>query len=494
MNMPKLQTSHFAPVPQGSFSHFDTKLESLLVDTFDVSPAQISSCLISENVSKVFSAIIEYSAICPHPTQPTIAGNFFIEHGDPFLKNPEEGFGPSQRSAYRRFSEETVISAGSGTTRPEAPKTKLKMDLGHTVISWPPNKDLVPEFLEKIGCHDPYALSQKIEGKGLLHVMHYEIGEPQKDGFHNTMSSLQIVRVSTAQGDSFLKDFLDGVVQWRVDRANPNHLGTRYNLYRFKTDNCGRGSWSEQGSRRSRSHESVILSGGKMKEILGDIEHFFHPDSKSWYITHGLPHRRSYLFEGPPGTGKTSTIRVIAGKFGLSCCFLSMTDDKFSNQLLADALSSLPSNSLLVLEDVDSLFKADRTSANSSSLTFSGLLNCLDGVLSSEGLVTIMTTNHAERLDAALLRGGRVDKRFYFGAPNKEQIGCLFRHFYSDAADHEADEFLETVGKQLEGDCYPPIATLQQLFISCRGQPAQECIIRVGPFLSGYYEAVKSEK
>ena len=42
-------------------------------------------------------------------------------------------------------------------------------------------------------------------------------------------------------------------------------------------------------------------------------------------------------------------------------------------------------------------------------VTFSGLLNALDGVASSEERIIFMTTNHLEHLDNALIRPGRVD-------------------------------------------------------------------------------------
>ena len=45
-------------------------------------------------------------------------------------------------------------------------------------------------------------------------------------------------------------------------------------------------------------------------------------------------------------------------------------------------------------------------------LTFSGLLNAIDGVTSTEGRIVFMTTNYPERLDAALIRPGRVDFRY----------------------------------------------------------------------------------
>lgn len=45
-------------------------------------------------------------------------------------------------------------------------------------------------------------------------------------------------------------------------------------------------------------------------------------------------------------------------------------------------------------------------------MTFSGLINALDGVRSQEGTILFMTTNHKEKLDPALLRPGRADRHF----------------------------------------------------------------------------------
>jgi chaperone BCS1 len=65
-----------------------------------------------------------------------------------------------------------------------------------------------------------------------------------------------------------------------------------------------------------------------------------------------------------------------------------------------------------------------------SQVTFSGLLNTLDGVVSTEQRVVFMTTNHKERLDPALLRPGRVDLALYVGDATPEQAGRLFLRFY----------------------------------------------------------------
>lgn len=82
-------------------------------------------------------------------------------------------------------------------------------------------------------------------------------------------------------------------------------------------------------------------------------------------------------------------------------------DDDGLNGLLNNA----PMKSIILLEDIDAIF-VDRTSVQenqSRGVTFSGLLNALDGVRSQEGRILIMTTNHREKLDPALMRPGRAD-------------------------------------------------------------------------------------
>lgn len=83
-------------------------------------------------------------------------------------------------------------------------------------------------------------------------------------------------------------------------------------------------------------------------------------------------------------------------------------DDDDLNRALNDA----PSHSIILLEDIDALFvgrEAVKKDQHSRQISFSGLLNALDGVRSQEGRILFMTTNHREKLDPALMRPGRAD-------------------------------------------------------------------------------------
>ena len=65
---------------------------------------------------------------------------------------------------------------------------------------------------------------------------------------------------------------------------------------------------------------------------------------------------------------------------------------------------------IVVIEDIDALFGKDRASKNAKSpLSFSGLLNALDGFGAASGQIYILTTNLREQLDSALIHKGSVD-------------------------------------------------------------------------------------
>jgi chaperone BCS1 len=117
-------------------------------------------------------------------------------------------------------------------------------------------------------------------------------------------------------------------------------------------------------------------------------------------------------------------------------------------------------------------------------VTFSGLLNALDGVASaSSQRIVFMTTNHIDRLDPALIRPGRVDLQELLGDATPYQAGELFRRFYSgdDNETENADELVslceqleQKVRASAESDHSVSMASLQGHFI--RNPSAREAV------------------
>jgi len=94
----------------------------------------------------------------------------------------------------------------------------------------------------------------------------------------------------------------------------------------------------------------------------------------------------------------------------MNLCVLSLQDEDLTEEKLINSMETIPNHSLVLLEDVDAIFiKREANEKRKNNLSFSGLLNALDGVRTTDGRILFMTTNHKEKLDPALLRPGRAD-------------------------------------------------------------------------------------
>jgi chaperone BCS1 len=85
-----------------------------------------------------------------------------------------------------------------------------------------------------------------------------------------------------------------------------------------------------------------------------------------------------------------------------------------------------------------------------SGVTFSGLLNALDGVASGEERIIFMTTNHLSRLDPALVRPGRVDLIQLLDDAHPDQAAQLFARFYGRSRT-DSDEG-KAIGEEIQLD------------------------------------------
>lgn len=225
--------------------------------------------------------------------------------------------------------------------------------------------------------------------------------------------------------------------------------------------------------RRRRPLNSVVLEQGLADRIVRDIREFI--DNPKWYTDRGIPYRRGYLLYGPPGCGKSSFITALAGELQHSICLLSLTDSSLSDDRLNHLLSVAPQQSLVLLEDVDAAFLSRDLAAENpvkyqglGRLTFSGLLNALDGVASTEARIVFMTTNHVDRLDPALIRPGRVDLKEYVGHCSRWQLTQMFQRFYPGQAPSLAESFAD---RALQATTQISPAQVQGYFMLYKNDP-----------------------
>lgn len=188
------------------------------------------------------------------------------------------------------------------------------------------------------------------------------------------------------------------------------------------------GDWGCLGNIKPKSLLKTIIDKDKKSLIINDLDKF--NKGELWYSDISVPYKRGYCFYGPPGTGKTTLALALASytKKNIFCLNLNSIED----ERLASCFSSIHDNSVLLIEDIDKIFSGRESVNGKSKITFSSLLNCLDGAFYKHGLITIITTNHIEKLDEALLRTGRIDIKIEISNPGYREISEYMSLFYNE--------------------------------------------------------------
>ncbi|GLD98368.1 hypothetical protein PINS_up007065 [Pythium insidiosum] len=236
--------------------------------------------------------------------------------------------------------------------------------------------------------------------------------------------------------------------------------------------------------------------------VISLLDNFMNKTGK--FSIRGFPYKLGFLLHGPPGTGKTSLIKAIAQHTKRHIVTINLSKIK-TNQELLDAVFDLKfsvedmdypitlsfKDVVFVMEDIDcaSRIVEKRDSSESKytiekkredrvdrmvesqkmaemddddmpdligpmpkpkdtsndKLNLSGLLNVLDGVIDCPGRIVVMTTNHPEKLDPALIRPGRVNKMLLLTHMNSTQARHMIEYFCQTTLSDEQRERLESI-------------------------------------------------
>ncbi|KAM7451853.1 mitochondrial chaperone [Porites harrisoni] len=218
----------------------------------------------------------------------------------------------------------------------------------------------------------------------------------------------------------------------RVDLKQEIGLASKSQLYKMY-----RRFYPDQTFARAEEFADKVMCLGQRKSIAHIQGHFM-------------------LFKNDP-SGAIESIELLryhalAGELDYSICVMNLSDRSLSDDHLIHLISCAPQQSIVLLEDIDAAFvkrtdekEEGKAYSYPNRVTFSGLLNTLDGVASSEERLVFMTTNHLDRLDPALIRPGRVDLKQEIGLASKSQLYKMYRRFYPDQTFARAEEFADKV-------------------------------------------------
>jgi hypothetical protein len=210
----------------------------------------------------------------------------------------------------------------------------------------------------------------------------------------------------------------------------------------------------------SRTFDNVFF---EQRQNVQDHTEFFLK-RKDWYDAKGIPHTLGFMFHGPPGCGKTSTIKAIANVGKRHIINIHLSEIKSKEQLthlfFNDEINVLDngkterytipvSERMYVIEDIDAMgdivlrrelkkpakkeIKMDEfgnITEEENPIDLSFLLNLLDGTLESSGRIIAISTNFPERIDSALIRPGRIDMIVNFKKCSSAIIHEMVCSFY----------------------------------------------------------------
>jgi chaperone BCS1 len=221
----------------------------------------------------------------------------------------------------------------------------------------------------------------------------------------------------------------------------------------------------------NKTFDNLFFDG--KDELIKRLDSFIKREK---YNVLGLPETLGLLFYGEPGTGKTSCIKAIAKYLDKHLIIVPMNQIKTKKRLEELFFSTkygIPSDKrIYVFEEIDCngwenivkdrrlikhsepehketiieqlagtlVIETDKDKKDKDSddkLTLGAILEVIDGLVECPGRVIIMTTNHKEHLDSALLRPGRIDMEIEFKRLRHTHIAEIFKKWYGCSINYE---------------------------------------------------------
>ncbi len=200
-------------------------------------------------------------------------------------------------------------------------------------------------------------------------------------------------------------------------------LAVEHNVYRGQVVSFGQSIFGRHGSilrfhhREPLSAEELILPeetfADLRRQVVGVARHRDALRAARQHLKRGL------LLYGPPGVGKTHTVRFLIGELA-DTTIVQLSGDTLHAIKQACSIARTLQPAMIVVEDVDLIAQQRDMYDGGAPLLFM-LLNEMDGLEEDADVVFLLTTNRADLLEGALAsRPGRVDQAVHIGLPDRE--------------------------------------------------------------------------
>lgn len=174
----------------------------------------------------------------------------------------------------------------------------------------------------------------------------------------------------------------------------------------------------------------------------------------------GINPPRGVILYGPPGTGKTMTVRAIATELdadfhyingpGIISTGYGQTEEKLRS-MFGEARQNLPS--IVFIDELDAIApKREETGTLADMRVVAQLMELMDGLGKTEGVMVVATTNRINSVEPALRRPGRFDREVYVGPPDPaDREDILSIHTRGMLLDDQVSDFLPELSEDIHG-------------------------------------------
>jgi ATP-dependent 26S proteasome regulatory subunit len=246
------------------------------------------------------------------------------------------------------------------------------------------------------------------------------------------------IEFKNAKGTVWLKEdshdyTLPSINQAQVVNGVIKRLNSNADLEQINAKNSS--STSKTSDTNTLKGFSKVAGMDELKQTLRDdvIEPLLHPDE---YKAYGLDVLNGFLLYGPPGCGKTFITKMLAEETGRYFVEISMSNigTAWQNQTVVnlknkfnEAVNHAPS--IVFLDEVEAIapVRAELAGHNNEVTERVGELLTQLNNCSNKNVFVICASNEPQKIDPAIKRSGRMDKRIYVGLPDETSRKELFK-------------------------------------------------------------------